>query len=111
MTKNPLFPTLAAALVGLSAALSALAALADPLPFRPDEAVLACQARAMHMIEVESGADAHAEGRFASERLEDHMWHVSGAFTAMFLGKSERVGVDCDVSSDGVEVFVMRIGG
>ncbi|MEM9781973.1 MAG: hypothetical protein AAF899_05825 [Pseudomonadota bacterium] len=106
--------SLAATAAGFAVTLSlvsAVAALAGTVPFRPDEAILACQARAMHMIEVESGADAEAVGRFSTERRPDHMWLVSGAFSASFGGASRVVGVDCDVSSTGVEVMVMRIGG
>lgn len=111
MTHGIRIPAIAAAVAAALSVFSALAALAETVPFRPDEAILACQARAMHMIEIESGADAKALGRFATERRADHLWHVSGAFSALFDGRAQQVGIDCDVSSAGVEVMVMRIGG
>lgn len=100
--------TLAAAALG-GAVLPALAEPLPPIPFRPDEAVLACQARGMHAIEAEEGAEARPEGRFVTERMPKHMWHVKGRFTARFAGEERLVAVDCDVSSAGVEVFTMEV--
>ncbi|MEL7138997.1 MAG: hypothetical protein AAF844_01155 [Pseudomonadota bacterium] len=93
---------------GGSAAFPVLAA--EPVPFRPDEAILACHARGLSAIAAEEGVGARAEGRFETERMPKHMWHVSGKFLAQFDGADRVVGVDCDVSSEGVEVFTMEIG-
>ncbi|MEO0819097.1 MAG: hypothetical protein AAF074_01600 [Pseudomonadota bacterium] len=82
---------------------------ADQIPFRPDEAILACQARGMHAIEAEEGVAAKPAKRFVTERMPKHMWHVKGAFTARFDGETRAVDVECDVSSSGVEVFTMHL--
>lgn len=89
--------------------IGALAAPVPPIPFRPDEAVLACQARGMHALEEADGTAARPEGRFRTERMPAHMWHVSGRFSVRLDGEDRVVAVDCDVSSSGVEVFTMEV--
>ncbi|MEM9760955.1 MAG: hypothetical protein AAF968_00340 [Pseudomonadota bacterium] len=87
----------------------ALAAPVPPIPFRPDEAVLACQARGMHALAEADGAAARPQGRFQTDRMPPHMWHVSGRFSVRLDGEDRLVAVDCDVSSSGVEVFTMEV--
>lgn len=101
------FSQMLAAAVLASAALPVIAA--EPLPFRPDEAVLACQARGLHAVQAEEGRDARADRRFKAERHDQHMWHVSGQISADFEGERRPVSIECDVSSDGVEVVTMLI--
>ncbi|MEM7498080.1 MAG: hypothetical protein AAGG47_19345 [Pseudomonadota bacterium] len=103
--------TLILSIALLSAGPVGLALAAEPVPFRPDEAILACHARGLAAIEAEEGVGARAESRFTTEQMPGHMWHVTGKFLADFGGETRRVGVDCDVSSSGVEVFTMEIGG
>lgn len=98
-------------LVALAAVATFPALAADAVPFRPDEAILACQARGLYAIEAEEGVAPRAESRFTTERMPKHMWHVSGKFSAEFEGARQPVSVECDVSSEGVEVFTMRVGG
>ncbi|MEL6768610.1 MAG: hypothetical protein AAFP17_15625 [Pseudomonadota bacterium] len=85
------------------------AAPLPPIPFRPDEAVLACQARGMHALAEADGVSARPQGRFATERMPKHMWHVTGRFAVRLDGRERLVAVDCDVSSSGVEVFTMEV--
>ncbi|MEO0763500.1 MAG: hypothetical protein AAFZ09_17125 [Pseudomonadota bacterium] len=99
-------PLAALAFVALNAVLPALA---EGVPFRPDEAILACQARSTHAIAAESGTAPRPEGRFETEAMDRRMWHVSGVYIALFDGERRRLAVDCDVSAEGVEVFTMAV--
>lgn len=88
--------------------LPSLARAEDNIRILPDQAVLACQARADHML-MERGADAEAVKRFVAEAMENFMFRVKGQFETKVAGEERRVDVTCDVSSNGVEVFTMVI--
>ncbi|MEM6547432.1 MAG: hypothetical protein AAF713_06760 [Pseudomonadota bacterium] len=82
---------------------------AETIPIRPDEAVLACQARTQHELAKQESAGARPIQRFETERMPEHMWSVKGVHAATLEGEERRLDVSCDVSSNGVEVFTMLV--
>ncbi|MEL6794042.1 MAG: hypothetical protein AAFU55_06475 [Pseudomonadota bacterium] len=80
----------------------------------PDQAALACQAKAEYELSARGG-HVMAINRYQTERGPNFMFHVTGEFVAMIgaeVGAEERlVSVECDVSSsEGVELFTMIVG-
>lgn len=103
-------------IAALSLALALAASLAAPLAqaqqtirILPDQAILACQAHTMHALEERGAVAPSPVQRFATERMDDFMFKVTGLFEARFDEEPRQVDVSCDVSSNGVEVFTMVI--
>lgn len=95
--------------------LIALALLATPafaaetIRILPDQAVLACQARTEHALSKRGAADPTPIKRFQSEAMENFMFRVKGLYRTEIAGAEQQIDVECDVSSNGVEVFTMVI--
>ena len=96
---------LAAALI----AISLPAAAGSNIRILPDQAVLACQARATHALAERGDAGAEPVERFTTEAMPDYMFRVKGVYSTRIDGGERRVEVECDVSSTGVEVFTMVV--
>jgi hypothetical protein len=92
---------------GLALALTGVTAVwaQERIPFRPDEAVLACQARAAHEIARRHGIVPMPTARFKAQRQPDG-WIVRGAYLAPRQGTGQPIQVACDVSADGVRLAV-----
>lgn len=73
----------------------------ETIPIRPDEAVLACNARAGHEIQSRHGAVARPAGRFKTTRLGAG-WHVRGVYLAEIDSAERQIDMVCDVSAAGV---------
>lgn len=105
--KAPL--SLAALLPVLISAPSVAVMAEQNIRILPDQAALACQARAQHELEAQGG-EAMALKRFNTEAMENFMQRVKGQFEFVLNGETRDVDVVCDVSSSkGVEVFTMEI--
>lgn len=75
----------------------------------PDQAILACHARATHDLAA-GGAEVMATKRYAATAMPGFMFHVEGTLVARMEGRERLVAVGCDVSSShGVEVFTMEV--
>ncbi|MEL7462902.1 MAG: hypothetical protein AAFN79_02480 [Pseudomonadota bacterium] len=76
----------------------------------PDQAALACQAKAEYELSARGG-HVMAINRHQTERGPNFMFHVTGEFVAEIGAKARVVAVECDVSSsEGVELFTMVVG-
>ena len=111
--KDPrsLIAPLAFALMSAAPALvPAFADAGENIRILPDQAALACQAKAEYELS-SRGGHVMAINRYQTERGPDFMFHVTGEFVAE-IGTGERiVSVECDVSSsEGVELFTMIVG-
>ncbi|MEM7059681.1 MAG: hypothetical protein AAF557_19015 [Pseudomonadota bacterium] len=89
--------------------LSSTAIAADNIRILPDQAILACTARTMQELEQKGGGEAKPIERFVTEPMENFMYRVKGRFQADLDGSSREVKVECDVSSNGVDVFTMLV--
>ncbi|MEM7547163.1 MAG: hypothetical protein AAF367_16660 [Pseudomonadota bacterium] len=75
----------------------------------PDQAVLACVARAEHDL-MARGGEAMSIQRYDTEPMKDFMQRVTGRVSVTLDGVEREVQVICDVSSSkGVEVFTMEV--
>lgn len=105
-------PNLFFALFSATAALffTSVATAEDNIRILPDQAILACQAKAEHELKRRSG-EVMAIKRYDAERMENFMFRVKGRFVGKVDDKEEEVEVECEVSSSkGVEVFTMLVG-
>lgn len=75
----------------------------ESVPIRPDEAVLACSARAGRAIQDRHGAVARPAGRFKTTKL-DAGWHVQGVYLAELDSAERQIDVACDVTSAGIDL-------
>lgn len=86
-------------------------AAAQNIRILPDQAILACEARARKALETE-GAEAMGAGRWRAEAMANFMFRVSGRIAVAMGGASREAQVVCEVSSSkGVELFVMDTPG
>lgn len=87
-----------------------LSAAADNIRILPDQAILACQAKAEHELSKRAG-EVIAIKRYDADAMENFMFRVKGLFSAKLGEREEVVEVECEVSSSqGVEVFTMLVG-
>lgn len=93
----------ASILVAALAAATTDAIAKDRIPITPDQAVLACNARAWHEMERQNFATAKPATRFKIMKLPDG-WRVSGVYLAIRDDVENQFDVACDVSTDGVEL-------
>lgn len=93
---------LALALTAVAAVLTAGAGsgAAEPVHFTPDEAVLACMARADREVARRHGAPARLAGRFETVRLHAG-WRVYGTY---LVGADLRLRVACDIAGGRVHL-------
>ncbi|MEM7508167.1 MAG: hypothetical protein AAF415_15645 [Pseudomonadota bacterium] len=82
---------------------------AETIRILPDQAVLACQARTEHALTERGAEDPTPIKRFSPEAMENFMFRVKGLYRTRIEGEEQQVDVECDVSSNGVEVFTMVI--
>ncbi len=74
-----------------------------PIPIRPDEAVLACNARAGREIQDRHGAVPRPAGRFKTTKV-DAGWHVQGVYLAELDSAERQFDVGCDVTPSGIDL-------
>ncbi|MEM8792630.1 MAG: hypothetical protein AAGE80_13505 [Pseudomonadota bacterium] len=92
-----------------------LTALATPvlagetIRILPDQAVLACKARTNHALAGRASNTPEPIARFKTDAMENFMFRVKGLYRARIEGADREISVECDVSSEGVEVFTMII--
>ncbi|MEM7523745.1 MAG: hypothetical protein AAF360_08330 [Pseudomonadota bacterium] len=99
-----------AALAVFASVSASMAAAGDNIRILPDQAALACQARAEHEL-TRRGGEVMAVKRYDTEAMENFMFRVKGLFIGRLNGEEEEVEVECEVSSSkGVEVFTMLVG-
>jgi len=103
-------PALSAVMLAAVLPVAGPAGAGSNIRILPDQAVLACQARAGHEIEARGGTGAAPAERFHTETMENYMFRVKGLYLARLDGAEKKVAVTCDVSSTGVEVFAMEVG-
>jgi hypothetical protein len=75
----------------------------DRIPLMPDQAVLACNARAWHEMERQNYSTAEPIKRFKVMKLQDG-WRVRGAYLARHEDVEQQFDTACDVSADGVDL-------
>lgn len=87
-----------------------LSAAEENIRILPDQAILACQAKAEHELSKRAG-EVIAIKRYDADAMENFMFRVKGLFSAKLAERAEVVEVECEVSSSrGVEVFTMLVG-
>ena len=89
--------------IPLAALIGVAAQSQETLLHTPDEAVLACQARAGHEIQTRHGRTAEPAGPFETQRF-DGGWRVEGVYLASGDDGDQEFDVSCDVGADGVEL-------
>ena len=91
------------------AAFAGTALAGENIRILPDQAILACTARTDHVLMERGGGNAQPISRFQTDAMENFMFRVKGRFAAQLEGVEREIDVECDVSSNGVEVFTMVI--
>jgi hypothetical protein len=91
----------------LAAVTAAGTAASETGNFTPDEAVLACLARAGQAAERSLGAPARPAGRFETVRRDDG-WRVEAVYEARG-DASQRLRVACDIARGRIELVTSAV--